>query len=51
MDPMVYKGLLAVTVYFERELASTFSLELWTRSFICRNLFESMAMYPFGNLE
>jgi hypothetical protein len=30
MDPMVYKGLLAVTVYFERESASTFSLELWT---------------------
>ena len=32
MDLMVYKGLLAITVYFERESASTFSLELWTMS-------------------
>ncbi|KAJ6984325.1 hypothetical protein NC653_022554 [Populus alba x Populus x berolinensis] len=32
MDLMVYKGLLAITIYFERESASTFSLELWTMS-------------------
>lgn len=32
MDLMVYKGLLAITVYFERESATTFSLELWTMS-------------------
>jgi hypothetical protein len=32
MDLMVYKGLLAMTVYFERGSASssTFSFELWT---------------------
>ncbi|KAL9371746.1 hypothetical protein Peur_036886 [Populus x canadensis] len=32
MDLMVCKGLLTITVYFERESASTFSLELWTMS-------------------
>lgn len=30
MDPMVYKGVLAITVYFEIELTNTFNLEMWT---------------------